>query len=211
MLARRAIERFNRSDKTSADKAKLAADSFMLLFAATGSIILINSMRNVFFEREEKVGLFESMVLQWLEVTLGNIYAIGPLVSGFSGSIRSGNLQGFAVNDPITSVANDAVKAAITLYSGLKSLITNDRYKSGRKRGEEKWKSQIPRATLKTLDTMGAVKGLPIKTVRKLIGATGKQTGKLIGLGESKSRGRSKSRSLKGKGRTLKGRKGRKL
>jgi hypothetical protein len=198
MIIRRSVEKYNRSDKTKADRARLAANLTMVTVVSTAFIVAINSMRSKFYDRKDAVPLFASLVLQYVETLLGNVYFVGPVVNAFGAKMRAKNMIGFNVNDPVTSAANDLISGAYDLAWGITNLITGEEYKSGKRAGEKKWKTQIPRGVTKAFDTAFRIRGVPAANIRKFLTATGKQTGKALGFGETQDTGTIKVPKLKG-------------
>jgi hypothetical protein len=169
IVIRRAFTRYNRSHKTPRDRARLATAITVLGFLSPLMLIGIDRLRDFLYGRERQAGFFKSMTLDYLKIELGNIYLLGDLVSSITSKIERGTYAGFDINNPVSSTANDLATIIAESVRSVEQAITGEKYKSGRKKGEAKWKSSVARFGTKAIDWSGRINGINISTIRKTL------------------------------------------
>jgi len=169
IVTRRAITRYNRSHKTPKDKAKLATAFTVLAILSPLMLMGVDELRDILYGRERKTSFFKRMTLDWFKLEFGNIYFLGTFVNSLTSKIERGTYAGFDINNPVTSTFNDLATILAEGVRAVEQAATGERYRSGRKRGEKKWKESVKRFATRAMDVGGRVKGINISTVRKFI------------------------------------------
>jgi len=177
MMYRRSFEKYNQSKKTPKDKANLAGSISLLALITPMMIMGIDELRNITYSRGEKKSLFRRAV-DLLSVNLGNIYFLGTGFNSLVSKIEKGTFAGYDVNDPLTSTIDNIIGSIAEGVRSITQAVEGEKYKSGQKRGELKWKTSLQRFATTALDTFGDLKALPIRNIRKLLQAGVKQTAK---------------------------------
>lgn len=169
MMIRRAFERYNLSEKTNSDKAKLASALSIITIVSPLFLIAIDELRGVLYDREEREGIFTRMITRFITVNFGIIYFLGPAVSSLFSKIQRGTWGGYDITNPLSDAFNDIVESLVEGVNSIKFAITQEKYKVGKKAGEKKWVSSLKRFVTSSLDNSGKILGIPMKTVRKFL------------------------------------------
>ena len=168
MILRRSFEKYNRSGKTTKDKSSLAKNVSFVTILAPLMLMGIDESRDILYSKEQKKNIFNRS-LDFISLTFGNIYILGNAFNAFKSQIEKGTWAGYDIDDPVTQTANQIVSTIVTAVDGIGQAVSGERYKVGKKRGEEKWKSSLSRVMRNSLDLAGKLKGIPVATVRKFL------------------------------------------
>ncbi len=169
MIMRRAMMKYNQSHKTPRDKAKVAQAFFIINVVSPMLLMLLDETRDKFFDREEKRNIFQRIISRWITLAIGNIYFLGTGVNSLVSKIERGTWAGYDINDPLSSTMDDIIDSVAGAFIGIGQAISGEKYKSGRREGEEKWKSTLSKSFTGTLDTAGKLRGIPVKGVRRIL------------------------------------------
>lgn len=169
IATRRAYARYNRSNKTPRDRARVASTVWVLGVISPLMLIGIDRLRDIIYSRERQAGFFKAMTLDYLKVELGNIYILGDLIGSLTSKIERGTYAGFDLNNVASGAINDMITIMAEFYTTIEQRATNEKYKSGRKKGEAKWKSSVKRFGTKAIDWGGRISGINISTIRKTL------------------------------------------
>ena len=167
---RRSLLKYDTSGHGNKDKAKVAKDLFIILIASSFLIDMIDELRNRLYGRK-KQGLF-SHAVNVVSNSMSYVYFIGGLFQSIISKIKYGSYGGyggFMANNPVESFLDNAMKGIADTYNAIDQAITKERYKSGEKKGEYKWKTSIMRAINEVISTTSKIKGIPYDTVRKIL------------------------------------------
>jgi len=167
-ITRRAVLRYNRSDKTARDKVNLI-NTLSKVFLTSGVLIAaINELRNKAYGRKGR-GIL-GFVLDAITTALGTFYLVGDLFAPLISKIRKGTYAGFdSMGNIVESWVNDSLDAIAEMTRTIEQLINKEKYKSGTKKGEEKWKTSILRALDKVSSSLLTIRGIPYNNVKRLL------------------------------------------
>jgi len=99
---------------------------------------------------------------------LGSVYFVGDLFNTIVNKIERGVFGSWSYGESIASSFLDtAINVIAYTYRAIEESISNKKYKAGEKKGEEKWKTTAKKAVESAIDSIGAIKGIPIRTARK--------------------------------------------
>ena len=101
---------------------------------------------------------------------MGNVYFIGNIFRSLRSKIESGTYAGYDVSDVLTSSVKTGIDGIAETVRAIQQAMGQERYKSGNKKGQLKWKTSAKRAIDYNLSTILKFKwGLPYDTAKKLI------------------------------------------
>jgi hypothetical protein len=169
MMCRRAIEKYNVSDKTPKDKRNLIKALSIVTVIMPAMLWAVDEARNRAYKRKPPKKPVRSNLLRLLDYNLGNVYFVGNAFRSLQSKIERGKWAGYDISDVFLSSANRGVDAVAGLYEAIDQAMSKERYKSGDKKGELKWKSTIGRAMNDSLSSVSKLRGLPYDTVKKLV------------------------------------------
>lgn len=169
MLIRNAAK-YNNSQKTIADKKGFFKSISILLALMPLLIMGIDELRNLAYRRQRPKREKEHFLLEYINNLLGQVYFVAPAVRSAVSKIERGTFAGYDVSDVFTSSINTGVDAISNAVIAIRQSVDQERYKSGDKKGELKWKATALRATDQAVSTVAKLKfGLPYDTVKKLV------------------------------------------
>ena len=155
IIATRATERYNRSERAPKDKLKLIKDITILGVIAPLMIHAVNRLRDyamgrIGWEEEKKetskmMREFKEALKGWLITNVGNVYFVGNIFNSIMSKIDRGLDRGYDVMDPLTTGMNDIATAIAEVVIGIDQLAGKEKYKSGSSKGEFKFKRTISR------------------------------------------------------------------
>lgn len=169
MMLRRSFEKFNRSAKTNADKSRLLRTIGILAVLSPLFLIAIDELRDLARNKKQKQALFQRTIGKFISTVFGSVYFIGPMINSIISKIERGTWGGYDVDLTVTSFMNDIGDTISSLVRGIDQAVKGEKFKSGAKRGQEKWKTSIGNAFVTSLDIIGLQKGIPVKNIRKLL------------------------------------------
>jgi len=208
MIARRTVEKYNVSPKGDEDKKKLFKSLALLGILAPLMLRAVDMLRDFLYGRKPPERPTENHVLRFLELNLGNIYFVGNLFTSFRSKVERGKFGGFDVQNLLQSTANETVNILVDLYDTIDQSISKEKYKSGKRKGELKYKTSAKSFVNNTLSVVSKVKGIPFQPVKGLLKipntladkfeefVSGKKTkrGKIKGLRSRSRKRRSRTR-----------------
>lgn len=177
MMVRRGFEKYNRSEKKAKDKADLAGRVAIITLISPLLLIATDALRDVTYGRNQKKQLFTNSI-NFLKFNFGNIYFLGDAFSSIASKVEKGTFAGYDIENPVSSTIDEAMDMIAEGVRGLQFAITKEKYKSGKNKGELKWKNSLRKMATGALELAGKVKGIPVHTVRRLLEAGARVTKK---------------------------------
>ena len=169
MMLIRNTAKYNNSQKTFSDKRKFFKSMSILLALMPLLIMGIDELRNLAYKRKRPKREKEHFLLEYINNVLGQFYFISPTARSAVSKIERGTFAGYDVSDVFTSTINTGVDAMANAVIAIRQGVDQERYKSGDKKGELKWKTTSVRALNQATSTVMKLKfGLPYDTVKKL-------------------------------------------
>jgi len=163
---RRAWNKYEISGKGAKSKANLLKLWATIVIANAVAIEGINELRNLIYKRKTNPLTF---ALNTIGTAMGNMYFVGDVFKSIASKFERGTTFGYDLNNPLSSAVNDVIDAVALTGSGIDQIVTGERYKSGKKKDELKWKSTMTRALDKSLTGVSMFVGVPYRTIRSFI------------------------------------------
>jgi len=169
MMIWKAVNQYQHSAKGMVDRRSLMRKLAIITILMPAAIYLIDELRNKLFKRKppERKGIY--MTGRAIENNLGNIYFLGSLARSLSSKVERGEFAGYDVGDVLSSKVETAINGLANTIRSIDQMTTKERYKSGDKRGELKWKTSMEKAINQAISTTAAFRGIPYDTVKKLL------------------------------------------
>jgi hypothetical protein len=160
MIAVRAIDRYNRSDKSFKAKSKLVKDIGAVSIISALLLAAVDRLRDAAYCRDSDnksattAQKLTNTAMKVMELNIGNIYGVGTLFSSF----RSKSI----------------VNAAVGLVTTGNQFMTQEEYtrknkRWGIKKGELKWKRSIMRTVNDVFSVGSRIAGIPYDNIRKMV------------------------------------------
>ena len=169
----KAAGRYQNSAKTAKDKSRFMKDIFIVGVVTPLLIAGINVARRQVFGTKESKAKDPNIIIQLaLEAAASNlsiVYVVGDVFSSAISKIKTGTYAGWGYNNPVTSFIDTGVDAIAESTRTIHQIITKEEYKTGEKKGEEKWKTSAQRALKYALSTVGALEGIPAPEIMRWI------------------------------------------
>ena len=176
MIVRRAYERYNRSAKTAKDKGALAGTISLITLVTPLMLLGIDELRDITYGRNKKKTLFQQGI-KLIKMNLSSIYFLGDIFDSIASKVDRGTYAGYDVSNPLSSTINELTDTISEGVSSIEFAVSGEKYKAGKKKGEEKWKNSISRFGIGVIEMIGKLKGIPVHTARRLVGAGLKMAG----------------------------------
>jgi len=189
MMVRRTVEEYNRSGKTGKDKKKMMSKLSILAIVMPAMLWGIDAARRKVYGRKEKAPKSKAWatIMNFLEYNLGSVYFVGNAFRSLRSKVERGTYAGYDVSDVLISSIDRGIDGIAETVTAIRRAMSEEKYKSGDKKGELKWKTTAKRAIDKNLSTLFKFKwGLPYDTVKRLVTAPFKWFGKEESEGSSK-------------------------
>jgi len=164
---RRAILEYDIGKKTKKDKTRLLYKLAIITVISSLMIMGIDELRNLLYRRKNQ-GII-SRIIKVFGNTLSFAYGIGDIFSSLISKVERGTYGGWDMSNPVSSFADNALDGMADLMRAVKQASSDERYKSGTKKGEAKWKTSALRGADQAIDTIAKFKGIPYATIKKLI------------------------------------------
>ena len=175
-IAKRLVMRYNRSGKTAKDKVDLANGLSKLFIISSIFAAAVNELRNKVYGKKGR-GIW-GFALDVIGTALGSFYFLGDAFSSLISKIQKGTYAGFdSMGNIVGDWVNDTISAIAELSKAVEELQTKEKYKSGTKKGEEKYKTTAVRALDKIASSILTIRGVPYDNVKRLIEGTLKMAG----------------------------------
>jgi|GEM_PF-5707815 len=172
---KRAFLKYNRSEHTAKNKMGLLRKLFTVLVGNALMIEAINELRRKAYGNKSS-SIWEYAVNSFI-TALGNYYVLGDVASSLNSKLRKGTYAGYDTGNIVSSYIDNALDALAEVGRTLDQLKTQERYTSGSRKGELKYKSTAIRALDRSASSVLAFKGLPYDNVRRLLGGIWKMAG----------------------------------
>ena len=177
-ILRRAVLRYDISKHTNKDKSKLFSIFFTILVVSSLMIEAINEMRRKLYGSESR-SIFEVAI-----ATIGNslsyVYFVGDAFSSLASKVQRGTYGGWDTGNIVSSFIDEAIDGMADGVRAIEQVISGERYKTGEKRGQEKWKTSALNSLEGIGYTIARLRGLPAPTVLKILKGIWKMTGEQI-------------------------------
>ena len=177
---KRTVSKYNRSEKTTKDKAKFVKNLFLITILSSLMIHGIDELRDLFYGKKKKS--FLSHIVSVIGNTLSYVYFLGDAFSSVVSKIERG-MFGWDMSNPVSSFLDNALSGVADGYNAIEQLLSGEVYKSGDKRGEKKWKSSAGRFVNAATSTTSKIVGFSYDNLKKLLESSfeivsGKRKGK---------------------------------
>ena len=167
MIVRRGGEKYNRSEKTTKDKA-IFAEMIVIVGLLTPMAMMVNrQIRGKLYGKKEKMTLF-SAALDIIELNFGNVYILGAAFASLRSKVEKGTFAGYEVNTTLIGMMNEIIGDAAQIIRALVFLKTGETYVKGDHKYEKKWKVALTKAMLDTAEDIAKIRGIPTHSIRKL-------------------------------------------
>ena len=163
--------RYTESEKTAQDKINFLKKMFILIAACPAAVAGIDVARDRIYQKKSADDPVTDFMWRTFTSLVSNFYFIGPAFSSLLSKMKKGTFAGFDIEDPVTSTANEMVDSVSKVFAALNQLKTQERYKSGDKRYELKWKDTAMKAADATLKVIAKTQGIPYGNVKNIIDA----------------------------------------
>ena len=165
--------RYDNSKKTTKDKMRFVKSVFIITFLSALLIEEINQSRNVAMGKKPQSALKQTVNM--FGSVLSYSYFVGDIFNSLISKIDKGEYQGWDNKNIASEFLDTAVNAIANSVRAIEQVITQEK----NKKGEYKWKGSMARMIKEASDIIGEIKGLPIRTWRKLIEAQFKKIKKV--------------------------------
>jgi len=179
MMLFRATEKYKRSPGGASDRGKLASTLLWISLGNAVAIYAIDEIRNWFYER--KTSKTPNKFIKDIALkSFGNVYVLGDILTSLDSKIQRGSFSGYDVENTVYGFANQTIDAMSEAGRALNFAVSGEHYKSGKNKGEKKWKIAAGRAVVGLTEQIGALKGLPIHTVRRILESFVKRGSRIV-------------------------------
>jgi len=175
IILKRITERYNRSGKTAKDKIIWAKNISKVLIMSALMITAIDELRNKAYGRKSRSAW--EYAVDTIGTALGTFYFVGDLFSSLISKVKMGTYAGWDTGNIVVNYVDTVVDAIAETTRTIGQLESKEKYKSGTKKGEEKWKTTAMKALDKVASSLLIMKGIPYDNVRRLIEGTIKMAG----------------------------------
>lgn len=164
IMMHRSLLNYNRSAKLPKDMSNLLSNMFIIAIMNSLGVGLIDNIRKG-IKGQSLEDIAKGVPLQMVSSILGNVYGAGLIFDTLASKITS-NWGGFDITNPVLDVANSFLDGVADIGKGITQIITNERFKGGAKKGQEKWQSSLADGAMQTIATVGMAKfGIPIQNI----------------------------------------------
>jgi len=171
---RRSILKYDLSGKTNKDKTELMKNLFIILVVSSVSIEAINWLRDKTYRKKEKTAVARGVGV--IGNNLSYMYFVGDIFSSLASKIERGTYAGWDMSNPASSFLNNAVDAIANTHRTIEQVISEERYKTGKKIGQLKWRTSALTAGDQIASIILKMRGVPYNTLKELITAPVKWT-----------------------------------
>ena len=185
MIMRRAFEQYNRSEKTIRDKKKLVKRITLIRILAPAMIAGLNALAATGRKPEDDDEGLQVFLVDWLKTTLGDIYLLSPALGSLITQFEEGKGKGFGMTDPLTSNFELAIRTVYETVDEVGNIISQEKYKHGRRKGELKWKADLPRLYKDILDVGSKTTGMPVSGYLRFMTITKNQLNKALNFNDN--------------------------
>lgn len=190
-MVTRAIEQFNRSDKSFNAGLDLTKKLFVVSYLNAILIATINAGANIWKQSVDK-GRKDEEKKDWELISkkfftdvilgpLGMVYGARDLANIVQSELVYGDVT-HEINNPVTSLATDIGKGIGDLVKSGGELLSGEKYKRGSKKKEEKWTTTLGRGIMELVRSIGAAKGIPVNNTLTWGGPMFAEVGKFFGI-----------------------------
>ena len=175
IVLKRATLKYNRSRHTATDKIGLLKKYAIVLVANALLIEAINELRRKAYGTKSR-SIWQYTIAA-IGTALSNFYFVGDLFNSLASKIQKGTYAGYDTGNIVTSYMDNAIDGVAELGRTIEQLKNNERYKSGSRKGNLKYKTSAVRALDKNASTLLSLKGLPYDNIKRLLAGMWKMAG----------------------------------
>ena len=129
----------------------------------------VDELRNLLYKRKQPKRRVRYGIFRFLENALGSVYFVGPASRSLFSKIERGEFAGYDVGDILQSWGETGINAMANIIRAVDQAVSQERYKTGDKKGELKWAYTARRATDQALSFGLRGVGIPYDTAKKLL------------------------------------------
>ena len=166
-MIRRAILRYDIGAKTAKDKGLLTAKLFVVSVLSPLLVGGVDELRRAVYGKKRSTWF--QFLVKGFGSALSNIYFLGDLWSSFSSKVNANGYGGWNMSNPVSSFIDNAIDAVVDGTLAIKQMVSGEKYKSGDKRGEAKWKTSITKFAEEAVSTASGFAGIPTDSVKKIL------------------------------------------
>jgi len=173
-MVSRALESYNRSDKTISNKLDLGRKLFIITYLNSVLIATINAGVNVWKQSVDKGRKHEDdldaeliakkFVTDVVLGPLGMIYGVRDMVNVIQSVLVYGNVT-HEINNPIASLFTNIAMGVGNLLKSGEEFMSGEKFKKGSKKNKEKWTDTAKNAIMQLITGIGSAAGLPVNNV----------------------------------------------
>ena len=177
-IQRRAFLRYGTSPKSPRDKAKLIWALLLTSIIQHQLIRGLKRLRRIILKKpkpKKKDKPTTIFVREILGGVLGNFAGGATFAQSLASKIQNGTFAGYDMDSVLASTLETGVNAIAEFWRGLEQFFTEERFKSGDKKFQLKWKTSLLRAADKGAQTILELKaGFPYMPVKEAILGAGR-------------------------------------
>ena len=178
------IHRYNMSERTAEDKAKLAKGLFVLLLVQSVFVTAIDELRRRWRYGEKSTAI--ELAIDTFLNTLSLVYFVGDAANSLVSKLQRGTYSGWDTGNIVSSFFDNSINLLVDVKDTAKDIITQDEYKRGDRRGEKRWKTSAIRLAEDGIDIGSKVKGIPLTNIRHFLSSGYKNINRWIDDGDKK-------------------------
>lgn len=172
---KRATLKYNRSKHTDKDRIDLLKRYATILIINGLFIEAINELRRRAYGHESR-SVWQYIVAS-IGTTLSTFYIVSDLFSSLTSKIQKGTFAGYDTGNIVSSYMDNAISGIAEVSRTIDQLETKERYKSGSRKGDLKYKTTALRALDKNASSVLALKGIPYDNIKRLVMGIWKMAG----------------------------------
>lgn len=167
----RAILEYNQSQKTAKDFVKASGKLITILVLANLAEQSVDKLRRKITRKDDDEERW-NIPLDILEGILSQIYFVGKAFSAYKSKLEYGKLFGYDFTVPQLQIAEQVINYATDLTTLVEQIATKEKYKSGKNKGQLKWKKTLQGLANETFSILSKFLGLPYDSVKRIIEGT---------------------------------------
>jgi len=170
IMINRAFEKYRVSNHTSADKVELIKSISVVTVLMNSLLLGINKLRDLAYGRKSKKGKNKYMLLflDLLEANLNAVYFVGNAFTTIKNKYIYGKWSDFGTKNVLESASETSWEAMVDLVNAIDQAMSKERYASGSKRGQYKWKNTTKSFLNNTLSVASKFKGIPYENLVRI-------------------------------------------
>jgi len=167
----RACLRYTHSQKTAADKVRLAKDLFLAYLGQAMLVTAATALAQRVYKGSRRDRYLDPIKI--VSAMLSNVYGAGVVFDTIVARIQKGSYS-VDMGDPLSDTVNEGIKVVEDAFRAIEEGFSRETYATGAKKGEEKWKTTSMRALSNLFTFGGKVTGIPTTNIRRGLEAAAK-------------------------------------